>query len=62
MLTFKLILLGIMACLAGVIFVVPLFFTNKKGKNNAGQSRTMVRIRMGCFLAMLILLLICVIF
>ncbi len=59
----KLIFLIIMAVLAAVIFVTPLFFPEKKGnKANAGRrTRMIVRIRMACFLAILILLLLCVI-
>ena len=59
----KFVFLIIMAILAGVIFVTPLFFPEKKqNKNNAGRrTRMIVRIRMGCFLGILILLLLCVI-
>ena len=59
----KFIFLIIMALLAGVIFATPLFFPERKeNKNNAGKRvRMIVRIRMGCFLGILILLLLCVI-
>lgn len=59
----KLIFLIIMVVLAGIIFVTPLFFPEKKGNktNNSARLRIIVRIRMGCFLAMLILLFLCVV-
>ena len=59
----KLAFLIIMAVLAVVFFVTPMFFPERKGnKNNASKRiRIIVRIRMGCFLGMLILLLLCVI-
>lgn len=59
----KLVLFVIMVILAGVIFITPLFFPERK-KNKGGKRnyvRNMVRIRMGCFLAMLILLFLCVV-
>lgn len=63
MVNLKLAFLAIMAVLAGVIFVSPMFFREKKGnaKENARRLRLMVRIRMGCFLGILILLLLCVV-
>lgn len=59
----KLIFLLIMAVLACVIFFSPMFFREKKGGNeDAGRrTRVLVRIRMGCFLGILILMLLCVI-
>ena len=59
----KLVFLIIMVLLATVIFVTPLFFPERKeNKQNAGRRiRMIVRIRMGCFLGLLILLLLCVV-
>ncbi len=58
----KIIFLIIMTVLAAVIFVTPMFFPeNKSNNNNARRIRTITRIRMGCFLGILILLLLCVI-
>lgn len=59
----KLVFFVIMVILACVIFVTPLFFPEKKGskENNGKRIRVIVRIRMGCFLAMLILLFLCVV-
>ena len=58
----KIIFLVIMTVLAAVIFVTPMFFPeNKSNNNNARRIRTIVRIRMGCFLGILVLLLLCVI-
>ena len=58
----KIIFLVIMTILAAVIFVTPMFFPeNKSNNNNARRIRTITRIRMGCFLGILILLLLCVI-
>ena len=62
MVNLKLAFLAIMAVLAGVIFVTPMFFREKgNAKENARRMRIMVRIRMGCFLGILILLLLCVV-
>ena len=61
MVNLKLVFLAIMVVLAVVIFVTPMFFRETKGKDNARSFRIMVRIRVGCFLAILILLLLCVI-
>ena len=63
MVNLKLAFLVIMAVLAGVIFFTPMFFQEKKGsaKENAHRLRIMVRIRMGCFLGILILMLLCVV-
>ena len=60
----KLIFFALIVLLSGVIFVTPLFFPERKeNKDNAGRRiRMIVRIRMGCFLAMLILLFFCVVF
>ena len=58
----KLIFLAIMVVLAVVIFVTPMFFPENKSNNNNGRrTRVIVRIRMGCFLGILILLLLCVV-
>ena len=57
----KLIFLLIMTVLAAVIFVTPLFFPENKSNDNGRRTRIIVRIRMGCFLGILILLLLCVI-
>ena len=59
----KLVFLVLMAILAGVIFVTPMFFPDKKGSKNdaARRIRNIVRIRMICFLILLVLLLLCVI-
>lgn len=59
----KLVFLVLMILLAAVIFVTPLFFPERKeNKQNAGKRiRMIVRIRMGCFLALLVLLFLCVI-
>lgn len=58
----KLVFLAIMVALAVVIFVTPLIFPEKKYKDsNQRRIRNIVRIRMGCFLGILILLLLCVI-
>lgn len=59
----KLVFFILMVILACVIFVTPLFFPEKKSgkENNSRRIRTIVRIRMGCFLAMLVLLFLCVV-
>lgn len=58
----KLVFLVIMVVLAAVIFVTPILFPEKKyNDNNQRRIRNIVRIRMGCFLGILILLLLCVI-
>ena len=58
----KLAFLVLMIILAGIIFVTPLIFPEKKSKNNhARRIRNIVRLRMGCFLGILVLLLLCVI-
>ena len=62
MVTVKLVFLGIMAALALVIFFTPMFFPERAGKNEHDKRiRTIVKIRMVCFLGILILLLLCVI-
>ena len=62
MVTAKLIFLGIMAALALTVFLTPLFFPERAGKKEHDKRiRTIVRIRMVCFLGILILLLLCVI-
>ena len=63
MVRLKIVFFVLIVILAAVIFVSPMFFPEKKDKNtNAKRIRYLVRVRMGCFLAMLILLLLCVIF
>ena len=59
----KLVFLAIMAVLACIIFFTPLFIREEKGRKGDGGRRTriIVRIRMGCFLGILILLLLCVV-
>lgn len=58
----KIAFLCIMIVLACVVFFVPLFFPENKSNNNqARRIRIIVRIRMGCFLGILVLLLLCVI-
>ena len=58
----KFIFLIIMTILAVVIFVTPMFFPENKSNNKDGRRiRMIVRIRMGCFLGILVLLLLCVI-
>ena len=58
----KIIFLIIMTVLAAVIFVTPMFFPENKSNNNNGKRiRMIVRIRMGCFLGILVLLFLCVI-
>ena len=57
----KLVFLVLMIILAGIIFVTPLLFPEKKSKDNARRVRSVVRVRMGCFLGILILFLLCVI-
>jgi len=62
MVNVKIAFLIIMAVLALVIFFVPMFFPEKKDKaGNSKRIRVVVRIRMGCFLGILVLLLLCVI-
>lgn len=58
----KLAFLVLMIVLAGIIFVTPLIFPEKKSNNNhARRIRSIVRLRMGCFLGILILFLLLVI-
>lgn len=57
----KLVFLVLMIILAGVIFVTPMLFPEKKSNNNAKRIRVIVRIRMGCFLGFLLLMLLCVV-
>ena len=59
----KLIFLLIMTLLAAVIFFTPMFFPESRAKKNDGgrRIRIIVRIRFGCFLAILILMLLCVV-
>ena len=59
----KLVFLILMVVLACVIFFTPMFFPERKeNKRDAGRRiRIIVRIRMGCFLALLVLLFLCVV-
>lgn len=59
----KIAFLIIMAVLAAVIFFVPMFFPENKSDKGANSKRirVIVRVRMGCFLGILVLLLLCVI-
>ena len=63
MVNLKLTFLVIMIVLACVIFFTPMVFSERKGnkKDAARRLRVVVRIRMGCFLGILILLLLCVV-
>ncbi len=63
MVKLKLAFLVIMIILAGIIFVTPLIFPEKKSNknNHARRIRNIVRLRMGCFLGILILFLLCVV-
>lgn len=63
MVNLKLTFLVIMIVLACVIFFTPMVLQERKGnKKDAGRRlRIIVRIRMGCFLGILILLLLCVV-
>lgn len=61
MVTFKFILLGLMVALAVTIFITPIFFQKeRKGKSEGSAPRLMIRIRMYCFLAILVVLLLLV--
>ncbi len=57
----KLAFLVLMIILSGIIFVTPLIFPEKKSNNHARRIRSIVRLRMGCFLGILILFLLLVI-
>lgn len=59
----KLAFLIVMAVLAAVVFFIPLFFPENKSDKaaNSKRIRVIVRVRMGCFLGILVLLLLCVI-
>ena len=58
----KLIFLIIMVVLAAIIFVTPMFFPENKSNSKDGRrTRLIVKIRMGCFLGILVLLLLCVV-
>lgn len=63
MVKLKLAFLIIMVVLACVIFFTPMFFSERKGnkKDTGRRIRMIVRIRMGCFLGILILMLLCVV-
>jgi hypothetical protein len=56
----KIVFLIIITILAFVTIICGKIVPAKKYKNEAYRTRTIVRIRMGCFLAMLILLLVVV--
>lgn len=58
----KLVLLAIITILALVsVFGGKYIMSSKSKKTGNEQMKLMVRVRMGCFLAMLVLLLVCVI-
>lgn len=57
----KLIFLIIMVVLAGIAFAAPFIFPEKKENDHNRRIRNVVRLKMGCFLGILILLLLCVI-
>lgn len=63
MVKLKLAFLIIMVVLACVIFFTPMFFPERKGnkKDSVRRLKIIVRIRMGCFLGILVLLLLCVV-
>lgn len=63
MVNVKLVFLAVMAVLACVIFFTPMFLREGKGnkKDSGRRTRIIVRIRMGCFLGILVLLLLCVV-
>ena len=57
---FKIISLVIIAVCVVVALAIPIFFPEHKYKGNTMQRiKILVRIRAGCFLLMLVLLLIC---
>ena len=58
---FKMICLGIFTLCAIATILVPKILNEKRIPDNAKRIRVVVRIRMGCFLGMLILMLICLI-
>ena len=60
MTTFKLVLLGIMAVLALVVFLIGYFVPEANFKKNImARIKLIVRVRAICFVVMLVLLLIC---
>lgn len=59
--TFKIICLILMTIAAFGVVITPMFFTEKKYPDAKKRIRLMTRVRVGCFLTMLILLLICII-
>lgn len=58
---FKMICLVIFTLCAIATVLVPKIITEKRIPDNAKRIRVVVRIRMGCFLGMLVLMLICLI-
>ena len=58
---FKIICLALISICAGGIMLSPKFISEKKYKNNDQRIKLIVRLRLGFFLAMMILLLLCLI-
>lgn len=56
---FKIICLVLISVCAGAFMLTPKFISEKKYKNSDQRIKLIVRIRLGFFLAMMILLLIC---
>ena len=59
---FKIICLVLLTCAAIVSLIVPKIFSEKKYPNQKRRIQLIVRVRMGCFLGMMVLLFICVVF
>ena len=59
--TFKLICLIIFAVCAVAVMIIPKIFNEKKYPSNTQRIKLIVRVRMILFLAMMILLFICVV-
>lgn len=56
----KLVMLALITVLAIAIFMSRVFIREKKGQRDAQQTlRLVVKFRLGCFLVMLVLVLIC---
>ena len=62
MAVFKIVCVAIAAICAMICFCAKLFISEKKYPNENQRLKILVRIRVYCFLAMLILMFICVIF
>lgn len=58
---FKLICLGLFTICAIMSLIVPKIFNEKKYPDNRQRIKIIVRIRMGTFLGMMVLLFLCVI-